>query len=486
MTFNNIPDNINFGRRYQTETVLSHGALGECFLVKDIRNNTRKVIKVISLDFWKTLNESSIKLIELKHNNIVKIYDVAMINDYPCIVEDYISGINLDIFNQNNVVTLKICLQVMHDMLNALKYLQKMNLSHKDIKPSNIIYDPVLNKATLIDIDYVAIENQRNQFIGTIKYSAPEKITQNLVSISSDCYSLGMVICYLMLEEIPTDFNLKYQNSILINSLKNVIESNHSLDKIIKQKYFSLLESLLAYEEDKRISIDNALKDIKIIQKLCEEKNQENIILKESNPHLNSEISSRTVSLTFFTTIHNTSLQDNNVEYQKDNMYENEQSSQVVVQDDRVEYQKGTISGSKQDFKNQKNSVYQRQLLKEYDNILFEAKTSFALWVLSMIIYFSLFFVVIYLIINEKYIQGACSALLDTFVLGIQQLFKIREDHYRNMVEQKIDHLKKVDYLEYLFEKNEDLDDNIEKRNAEVIKLLDKINKYTNDHENEQ
>ena len=53
------------------------------------------------------------------------------------------------------------------------------------------------------------------------------------------------------------------------------------------------------------------------------------------------------------------------------------------------------------------------------------------------------------------------------------------------MVEQKIEHLKNIDYLEYFYEKNKDIDNNIEKRNAEVIKLLDKINKYTNNHENE-
>ena len=366
-----------------------------------------------------------------------------------------------------------------------------METADNDIKPSNIIYDPVLNKATLIDLDYIAIRDLRNKFIGTIEYSAPEKITQNLVSISSDCYSLGMVICYLMLKKIPTDFDLKRQNHILINSLKNVIENNNSLDEIIKQKYFSLLKSLLTYEKNKRIDIDEALKDIKIIQELCVEKNQENIILKESNPFLNLEISPNgTILLSRMTLcVYRDPAQvsqHDNAEYPKNNMYENEQNSQAVVQYDSIEYQKDNISEKKQDFKSQKSSVYQDQLLKEYDNILFEAKMSFWLWVLSVIIFFLLIFIIVYLLVNEKYIQGIYSAILDTFVLGIQQLFKIREDHYRKMVEKKIEHLKNVDYLEYLFEKNEDVDDNIEKRNSEVIKLLDKINRYTNDHENEQ
>ena len=226
------------------------------------------------------------------------------------------------------------------------------------------------------------------------------------------------------------------------------------------------------------------------------ERNQENIILKERNPFLNLEfdgthqLSKMTVFL-----YHGNILQHNNTKYQRDNVYENEQddawnflapdelgkqSPQAVVQDDN-----GYQSENKQDLKNQKSSVYQKQLLKEYDNILFEAKMSFGLWVLSIIICFVLIFIIIYLLINEKYIQGICSAVLDCFVLAIQQLFKIREDHYRKMVEQKIEHLKNIDYLEYFYEKNKDIDNNIEKRNAEVIKLSDKINKYTNNHENE-
>ena len=132
MTFNNIPDNINFGKRYQKEKILNSGTFGKCFLVKDKWNDAPKVIKVISLDFGKISNENSVKLTKLKHDNIVKIDNITTINDYPCIVENYVSGINLDIFNQNNVITLKICLQVMHDMLNALEYLQKMDFLHND------------------------------------------------------------------------------------------------------------------------------------------------------------------------------------------------------------------------------------------------------------------------------------------------------------------------------------------------------------------
>ena len=124
------------------------------------------------------------------------------------------------------------------------------------------------------------------------------------------------------------------------------------------------------------------------------------------------------------------------------------------------------------------DGTYRSKLMKEYDNILLQAKISFGLWVVSILICFAMVIVAMCLIIKGEYFQGIITAVLDAFVLAIQKLFNIREDHYRKMVEQKMKHLEDGDYLEYVFEKAK-MFENPKDRNREAIELLKQIKECT-------
>ena len=128
----------------------------------------------------------------------------------------------------------------------------------------------------------------------------------------------------------------------------------------------------------------------------------------------------------------------------------------------------------------QHGDTYRAKLMAEYDNILLQAKISFALWMTSILICFGMIITSMILLIRGAYIQGIATAVLDAFVIAIQKLFNIREDHYRAMVERKIRHLEAVDSWDYAFERAGYVEDPKERISA-ALKILREIKENTKD-----
>jgi len=91
-------------------------------------------------------------------------------------------------------------------LLSAIKYLNSLNIIHRDIKDENILIDKDLN-IKLIDFGAaIQIKGGRvyDKFVGTIPYIAPEIISgQEYGSLSQDIYSLGVLLYLLIYGDLP-------------------------------------------------------------------------------------------------------------------------------------------------------------------------------------------------------------------------------------------------------------------------------------------
>ena len=138
----------------------------------------------------------------LRHPNIITVFDVNIEDDTPYIVMDYVEGESLDaILAKHRRLDPKVAVYYLAQIAAALDAAHKKGVIHRDIKPSNLIVDA---SDTIYILDFgiaKAAENfagdpktrDKQQVMGTPGYMSPEQILNEKLDYRSDLFSLGVV-----------------------------------------------------------------------------------------------------------------------------------------------------------------------------------------------------------------------------------------------------------------------------------------------------
>jgi serine/threonine-protein kinase len=128
---------------------LGEGTYGMVYLARHPRIKERLVaIKYIKLgnirEAQKAEREIDI-LARLQHPNVVDIYDAYRYDHYQLIVMELIRGGSLQDSSQrlNGLLDLKTVIEGIEQIAFALGYVHDQNVLHLDLKPANVLLDPV-------------------------------------------------------------------------------------------------------------------------------------------------------------------------------------------------------------------------------------------------------------------------------------------------------------------------------------------------------
>ena len=120
----------------------------------------------------------------------------------PVIVMEYVDGSTLHEFLQKNRNTpLKVRADIARQIADALAYMHSMGVSHRDLKPDNILVTR-RNEAKIIDIGLGDSEDSviYKQSLGTDEFGAPEQQMPCVGDSRSDVYSFGRILDMLLPE----------------------------------------------------------------------------------------------------------------------------------------------------------------------------------------------------------------------------------------------------------------------------------------------
>lgn len=199
--------------RYRIEQQIGSGGMANVYRAHDEILNRTVAIKVLRSEF--SHNEQFIRRFEreahaatsLNHPNIVAIYDVGDERDIYYIVMEYVDGMTLKQYLQEEYISVDEALRIMGQICDAIDHAHANRIIHRDIKPQNMMID---QKGSVKVTDFgiaVAMSNatltHTMSVLGSVHYFSPEQARGKFADEKSDIYSLGAVLYELVTGRVP-------------------------------------------------------------------------------------------------------------------------------------------------------------------------------------------------------------------------------------------------------------------------------------------
>jgi len=203
------------GTRYRVERLLQGGVAACVYLAEDRTSGRRVAVKVLREDMAATVNAdrflSEINVVrQLRHPNIVPMFDSGDIDGIPYYVMPFVEGETLRArLSRLGRIPLADALRIAEDVARALHFAHRHQVVHRDIKPENVMLDG--DRALVLDFGIAlamdTVEAPRRTLpgltLGTFHYMSPEQVDGEAeIDGRSDIYSLACTL-YEMLSGRP-------------------------------------------------------------------------------------------------------------------------------------------------------------------------------------------------------------------------------------------------------------------------------------------
>ena len=200
--------------RYEIHELIGVGGMAVVYRAYDTIDDRTVAIKILkdeflgNEDFIRRFKNESKAIAVLSHPNIVKVYDVSFGDRIQYIVMEYIDGITLkEYLDQQKEVKWKEAIHFTVQILRALQHAHEKGIVHRDIKPQNIM---LLQDGTIKVTDFGIARFSRGETrtmtdkaIGSVHYIAPEQARGDLTDEKADIYSVGVMLYEMITGQLP-------------------------------------------------------------------------------------------------------------------------------------------------------------------------------------------------------------------------------------------------------------------------------------------
>src|ERR1700736_122069 len=155
-------------------------------------------------EFLRRLDNERQLLAALNHNHIARLLDggVSSAGD-PFLVTEYVHGQTIDRYCDQSKLDVESRLRIFLQVCDAVDYAHRNLIVHRDLKPGNILVNQDgevklldFGTASLMAVqDDVTVTRAR---MLTPRYASPEQLRGERVNISTDIFSLGVILYELL------------------------------------------------------------------------------------------------------------------------------------------------------------------------------------------------------------------------------------------------------------------------------------------------
>lgn len=202
--------------RYEIREIIGVGGMAYVYKAYDTIDDRIVAIKILkdeflaNEEFTRRFKNESKAIAILSHPNIVKVYDVSFGNKIQYIVMEYIDGITLkEYIEQQKEIRWKEAVHFTVQILRALQHAHDKGIVHRDIKPQNIM---LLPDGTIKVTDFgiarfarsdLRLTNAADKAIGSVHYISPEQARGEITDEKADIYSVGVMLYEMLTGKLP-------------------------------------------------------------------------------------------------------------------------------------------------------------------------------------------------------------------------------------------------------------------------------------------
>jgi serine/threonine protein kinase/Tol biopolymer transport system component len=209
--------------RYEVRSKIGEGGMGEVYLAQDVQLDRPVALKILPAEIaadqqrlHRFLQEARAAS-KISGAHAAHIYDVGEASGVYFIAMEYVEGQSLDKLIGGRPLAVGELLRLGAQIAEALEEAHARSVTHRDVKPSNVIVTP-RGQAKVLDFGLAKVAGEASAdaeaatqvktspgvVMGTVAYKSPEQaLAERDIDHRTDLYSLGVVLYEMATGRVP-------------------------------------------------------------------------------------------------------------------------------------------------------------------------------------------------------------------------------------------------------------------------------------------
>jgi hypothetical protein len=204
--------------KYLVDREIGRGAMGAVYMGYDPATDRRVALKTMALaqefsgsdlvDARSRFLREAEMAGRLDHPDIVCTLDAGEVDGLAFIAMELVEGTEASQFTaKDTLLPIETVLAIGARVADALAYAHSRGVTHRDIKPGNIMVDLTKGAVKVMDFGVArvadAARTRTGVVLGTPTFMSPEQLSGQPIDGRSDLYSLGVTLFQLLTGELP-------------------------------------------------------------------------------------------------------------------------------------------------------------------------------------------------------------------------------------------------------------------------------------------
>lgn len=253
--------------KYKIKAVIGKGSFSRVVRVEDRLTHQPYAIKLIESAEGKDIFEAELTVLRrVNHPNVIQLIEVFESEHKVFMVMELATGGSLlDRLETHGYYNELEAQKVLRMVLSGIGYLHSLGITHRDLKPDNLLYYHPGNDSKLLITDFGFASTRKSNghpymhtVCGTPQYIAPEIVARRPYTSSVDIWAIGVITYIVLSGTFP--FDSKQDSLIFKQILKGKFSFSGMVWEGISEYAKDFIQCLLTTKPELRLSAADAAK----------------------------------------------------------------------------------------------------------------------------------------------------------------------------------------------------------------------------------